>query len=63
MEYKVELIPHVGVVLDGKTVRLGATRADVERLLGEPMGEEDIAYETRRTHWAAIGVGVENYYQ
>ena len=35
MEYTVELIPGVGAVLDGKTVRLGDTRADVEQTLGE----------------------------
>ena len=170
MECKVEMIPQMGIVLDGKTIRLGDTKADVERLLGEPdsvhknslyyfrselhivldgagrvefielmggpdgklqpvifgleafreepgavarllaekngpdiddtergysfafkklsvglyrqntpenvedmieeaedegepMDKEDIAYEMRRTHWATIGVGVENYYQ
>ena len=35
MERTVELIPSVGVILDGKTVRLGDTRADVEQTLGE----------------------------
>lgn len=30
---------------------------------GRPLSEEDIEYEKRRTHWATIGVGVENYYE
>lgn len=30
---------------------------------GNPLSEEDIAYEKRRTQWASIGVGVENYYR
>ena len=30
---------------------------------GHPLREEDIEYEKRRTHWATIGVGVENYYE
>lgn len=33
---KAELIPLAGVVLDGRTVRLGDSRAEVERILGEP---------------------------
>ena len=36
MEYTVELLPQVGAVLDGKTIRLGDTRADVEQALGAP---------------------------
>lgn len=44
MEYTVELIPGVGVVLDGKTVRLGDTRADVEQTLSAPS----------HTHWNAL---------
>lgn len=170
MAHKVEVIPQVGVILDGKTICLGSTRADVEQMLGSgeairwnslyhfdselrvdfdeedrvefiellggpdgklqpvvfgleafqadpeavvellkekngadfldtekgysygfqklsvglyresipdnvpemieeaeadgnPLSEEDIEYEKRRTHWATIGVGVENYYQ
>ena len=35
MAHTVELIPQVGVILGGKTVRLGDTRADVEQALGE----------------------------
>ena len=30
---------------------------------GHPLSEEDVEYEKRRTHWATIGVGVENYYE
>ncbi len=29
---------------------------------GNPLSEEDIEYEKRRTHWATVGIGVENYY-
>ena len=35
MADQVELIPGVGAVLEGKAVRLGDTRADVEQALGE----------------------------
>ena len=28
-----------------------------------PLDEDEIAYETRRTHWATIGVGVKDYYK
>lgn len=30
---------------------------------GHPLSAEDIEYETRRTHWATIGVGTKDYYQ
>ena len=30
---------------------------------GHPLSEEDVEYEKRRTHWAAIGVGIEGYYE
>lgn len=30
---------------------------------GHPLSEEEIGDEKRRTHWAAIGVGVEGYYK
>lgn len=31
---------------------------------GEPMDDEEIAYEMRKAdHWATIGIGVENYYR
>lgn len=36
MGHTVELIPSVGVILDGKTIRLGDARADVEQTLGAP---------------------------
>ena len=29
---------------------------------GHPLSEEDIEHEKRRTHWATIGVGTEDYY-
>lgn len=43
MAHTVELIPLTGMVLDGRTVRLGDTRADVERALGRPLGSRDSA--------------------
>lgn len=31
---------------------------------GEPMDDEEVAYEMRKAdHWATIGIGVENYYR
>ena len=38
MAYQVEVIPQVGVVVDGKTVHLEDTRENVERTLGAPSG-------------------------
>lgn len=29
---------------------------------GNPLGEEEIEEEMRRTQWATLGIGVENYY-
>lgn len=43
MSHTLELIPLTGIVLDGRTVRLGDTRADVERALGRPLGARDSA--------------------
>ena len=36
MEYQVEMIPQVGIILNGKTISLGDTRADVEQTLSAP---------------------------
>lgn len=60
MAQKVEVIPQVGVILEGKTICLGSTRADVEQTLGSG---EAIRWNSLYTHWATIGVGVENYYE
>lgn len=31
---------------------------------GEPMDEEDIAFEMRKAaHWATIGIGIADYYK
>lgn len=36
MAYQVEVLPQTGIIVGGRTIRLGDTRADVERMLGEP---------------------------
>lgn len=43
MAHTVELIPLTGIVLNGRTVRLGDTKADVERALGRPLGADESA--------------------
>lgn len=43
MAHTVELIPLTGIVLNGRTVRLGDTKADVERALGRPLGANESA--------------------
>ena len=41
MAHTVELIPLAGIVMNGRTVRLGDTKADVERTLGRPLGASE----------------------
>ena len=43
MTHTVELIPLTGIVLNGRTVRLGDTKADVERAFGRPLGADESA--------------------
>lgn len=43
MAHTVELTPLVGIVLDGQAVRLGDTKANIEQILGRPLGARDSA--------------------
>lgn len=53
----VELIPLAGIALDGKTIQLGGSKADVERALGRPCpqrGRTDSAPNFSEDEWKAL---------
>lgn len=59
MSIKVELFPLMGACLDGHTVRLGDTKADVERALGRPLGRMESAVRISEEELSALLGGSE----